>query len=84
MDKIRQDPNAKVHALIEDRALPIFVRCAAERALSIDCVEAANGFRMLADIFVARAEALTGVSILPANRLDYTVHLTSPPPSEVA
>lgn len=63
MDKMRQDPNAKVHRLMEDKALPFLIRHAAESALSHDCVEAANGFRLLADVFATRAEALTGCTM---------------------
>ncbi len=65
MNKIRTDPNAVAIELIKDKALPHFIRYAATEALLLSPVEAANGFRKLADIFVARAEAIHGVPMLP-------------------
>lgn len=60
MDKVREDPNKKANKITEDRELPWFVRSAATAALKEDAVEAANGLRLLADVFTIRATELTG------------------------
>ena len=63
MDKLREDPNARVLEIIKDKELPHFIRYAAERALLSTPVEAANGFTLLSDVFIKRAEDIHGIKL---------------------
>jgi hypothetical protein len=55
-----KDPNTEVLEFIEDRATPFWMRHVAEQALSKDCVDVANGFTVLAQMFNRRCTALIG------------------------